>query len=324
MWSDAAASRRRMVAHSARSAALMIHLRCITRCGHGLFSPEVTKTTRTSPARWMSPPAPITSSSGCGAMTSTRSEFTVFEMERREPSLKCRRPQYRNELAGNIAVEAVRAGVEPARTGVSSAVERAGRLTDMPHDHVVAGDGDGEAAVVADQRSRGPEAAHVHELPAEELLRSTGEERSVGLRDVASRLDDRLRHIVRNHVPLHHAAADRLKDVVVGAAAVDRLAFVIHQQLAGTRQAQDLIHHRGVLARFVAEAIRILRGDGEEKNGDGGECGHDGSRPPYDRRRTEDHQEGEKRQRVSRREEDPEADQVDEEDRRRDAEKIAP
>src|SRR5207244_7126591 len=200
-----------MAPHAARSAAGTSHWRCITRCGHGLFSPEVTKTTRTSPARWMSPPAPITSPSGCGAMTSTRSEFTVFEMKRREPALKCRSPQYCNELAGDIAVEAVQAGIEAARAGISDAVERAGRLAVVPHDHVVAGNGDGEAAVVADQRSRGPEAPHVHELPAEELLRSTAEERPVGLRHVAARLDDRLRHIVRNHVPLHHAAADRLE-----------------------------------------------------------------------------------------------------------------
>src|SRR5205085_4702745 len=120
------------------------------------------------------------------------SEFTVPQVKWREPSLKRRSPQYCNYLARDAAVEAMRAGAEGARAGVRHAVERAGGLALVIDDDIIARYGDGERAVVADERAGGAEASHVHELLAQEAARARAEERPIGLRDVAARGDDRL------------------------------------------------------------------------------------------------------------------------------------
>src|SRR5438105_4978705 len=128
----------------------MSHVRC-SPLGPRLFLPAVMKTTITS-------------------ATGQPSKFTILQVERRKPSLKCRRPEYCHDLARHASIEAVRSGVEPPRAAVWGTVECAGRLANMLHDHVVPGNDDDKGAVVVDHRSRHAQAAHVHEVLAEKPL----------------------------------------------------------------------------------------------------------------------------------------------------------
>src|SRR5687767_12560804 len=98
-------------------------------------------------------------------------------MKRRVAAPERRRPQYGDDFTVDVALEAVRAGVEAARPRVRRPIELAVRFARVPHDHVLARNGDHEAAVLADEATRRAQPAHVEEVVDEELPRARREER---------------------------------------------------------------------------------------------------------------------------------------------------